>query len=295
VSALPGDVDATRRRQLRAILHGRAIAYVLTIGFVATALAGAYLHSLAVPVIGTAALAAAVALRSLVLAARRSTEDFFAAYASARGFTQIGRIELLPLTPLLGAGDRRHCDHYMEGALPGSAARGLRCGLGHYTFYVPRDDHGSGAGRESHDFTISVVDLEPGISLFPAIFLARRRGLFGFLDGEQWLSHANRHHVELESLELCERYELWVDEDQDELLLRELFAPSFVVWLAAHPLAPCFEYRAGTLVVYLERKLTDEGHLDWLLEATAEVAGRFAREIEERTRVLSAGKAAVQG
>ena len=127
-----------------------------------------------------------------------------------------------------------------------------------------------------------MVDLEQGITLFPGIFLTRRRGLFGFIDGEQWLSRVNRRKVELESAELCERYDLYVDEAQDELQLRELFAPSFVIWLAQHPLAPCFEYRAGTLVVYVERKLEDAGHLDWMLEAAAEIAARFAREVAER-------------
>ena len=134
----------------------------------------------------------------------------------------------------------------------------------------------------TREFTICVTDLEEGITLFPGIFLTRRRGLFGFIDGREWLSHANRHKVELESAELCERYELFVDEAQDELWLRELFAPSFVVWLAQHPLAPCFEYRTGTLVVYVEDRLEDAAHLDWMLEATAEIAARIAREVSER-------------
>jgi hypothetical protein len=73
-----------------------------------------------------------------------------------------------------------------------------------------------------------------------------------------------------------------VDDTQDELRLRELFAPSFVIWLAEHPLALCFEYRAGTLVVYLERKLEDAAHLDWMLDATSQIAARLAREVEEQ-------------
>jgi len=117
--------------------------------------------------------------------------------------------------------------------------------------------------------------------MFPAVFLCRRRGVFGMLDGKDWLSHANRHKVELESARLCERYELWVDDGQDDVLLHELFAPSFEVLLAEHPLEPCFEYRAGTLVTYVERRLEDEGHLDWMRELTAKIARRFAGEVEE--------------
>ena len=51
-------------------------------------------------------------------------------------------------------------------------------------------------------------------------------------------------------------------------------------WLAEHPLQPCFEYRAGTLVVYLERRLEDAGRLGWLLDATAEIARRLQRRGE---------------
>src|SRR5204863_1327786 len=123
-----------------------------------------------------------------------------------------------------------------------------------------------------------VVELESGMRLFSGIFLTRRRGLLGALEGDQWLSNAARHEVELESAALCERCELWVDDDQDDLLLRQLFVPSFEVLLAEHPLAPCFEYRAGTLVVYAEHRFEDEGHLDWMLEVTGELAERFTAE-----------------
>ena len=111
--------------------------------------------------------------------------------------------------------------------------------------------------------------------MFPGVFLTRRRDLVDRLGGGRWLSTGTRRKVELESAALHERYELWVERSQDDLLLRELFSPSFVSWLAEHPLQPCFEYRAGTLVVYLERRLEDAGHLGWLLDATAEIARRL--------------------
>ena len=283
------DAESTRGRRLKKLLHGRGTAYAVTIGIVAAMLAGAYLHSAVLIGGGPIVVVAAVIAFAFIAADREAEADFFRAFASTRSFTLSDRSELLPLTPLLGAGDRRHFEHYMEGRLPEGG--GLTCGLGHYTFEVLKRNGDSGVSRpEKQDFTVCVVDLEKGISLFPGIFLTRRRGLFGFIDGEQWLSHVNRRKVELESAELCERYDLYVDEYQDELRLRELFAPSFVLWLAEHPLAPCFEYRAGTLVVYLERKLEDAGQLDWMLQATAEIAARFAREIEERERAAQAAR-----
>jgi hypothetical protein len=282
----PLDADATRGSELRALVGGRGVVYATVLGGVATFLAGAYVHSLAAMAAGPVAVAAIVALVAFAIADRRAEADFFTGFAAAHGFSYLDRFRILPLTPLLGAGDRRHCEHYMEGPLDKSG--GHQCGLGHYVFEVRRRGEDGESHWESHEFTICVVDLEQAISLFPGIFLARKRGLFGFLDGKQWLSKANRHEVELESAELCERYDLIVDDAQDELRLRQLFAPSFVVWLAEHPLRPCFEYRAGTLVVYLQRKLEDSGHLDWMLEATAEIASRFAREAAEQQPVRAA-------
>jgi hypothetical protein len=214
---------------------------------------------------------------AFVSADRRSEGDFFRSYAAARGLVhEGGRLELEPLTPLLGAGDRRWCEHWMR--LPAGA--GPEVGLGHYT-YEAEHGHGREKNVERRRFTICVTDLGAGIRLFPAIFLCRRASLLEKIDRRDWLSHVGRHEVELESAALCAGHALWVDDGQDELLLRELFTPSFEVLLAEHPLAPCLEYRAGTLVVYVERQLDDEGHLDMLRDVTAKIAARFAAEVEE--------------
>ena len=98
----------------------------------------------------------------------------------------------------------------------------------------------------------------------------------------RWLDTGTRRKVDLESEALHERCELWVERSQDDLRLLQLFSPAFVAWLAEHPLHPCFEYRSGTLVVYLERRLEDAGHLGWMLDATAEIAGRLRARSRRR-------------
>src|SRR5436190_13717874 len=99
----------------------------------------------------------------------------------------------------------------MRGRLEGGAA----CGLGNYAYQVhDRDSHGRRRVKETRRFTVCVTDVEAGMSMFPGIFLCRERGVFGRLDGEDWLTHRNRHQVRLESASLCERYELWVDDTQ---------------------------------------------------------------------------------
>jgi hypothetical protein len=279
----PANVRSTRSRHLRRLIAGRPVAYVLTCGAAASALGGAYLHRPAIMLAGPVVLALVVLAASFAFARRNAAEDFFRGFAQGHDFEYLGQMELLPLTPLLGAGDRRRCQHYMEGQVGDEP---LRCGLGHYVYeelHRTRDaDHG-GHGWEPHDFTVCVFDLEPGIRLFPGVFLTRRRHLIAAITAEHWLSRHGRHEVELESIELANRYELLVDDSQDRIALRRLFTPSFVVFLATHPLRPCFEYRGGTLVVYLERRLQDAGSLNLMLEAAAEIGTRFSREIEEQS------------
>ena len=143
--------------------------------------------------------------------------------------------------------------------------------------------HGNGESERwtSHDFTSAWSTSSRASSCYPGLFVARRRDLVDRLGGGRWLHTSTRRRVELESEALHERCEVWVERSQDDVQLLRLFSPSFVSWLADHPLHPCFEYRAGTLVVYLERRLEDAGRLSWLLDATAEIARRLRDEVGE--------------
>ena len=261
---------------MRALLRSRATVYVLTLGIVGAVVAGAWLRAPIVLLGGPLFAVGAVALVCFLVADRRAEEEFFRGFARARRFSYMPRTELMPLTPLLSAGDRRECRHWMEGPLVDEA----QCGIGHYAFHVR---HGSGRHkrRRSHHFTICVVDVEPAIVMYPGLFLARRRDLVDRVSGDAWLDTGNRRPVDLESESLGERCELWVERSHDDVRLLELFSPSFVAWLADHPLRPLFEYRAGTLVVYLERRVEDAGHLGWMLEATAAIAQRLRCEVRE--------------
>jgi hypothetical protein len=273
------NADSTRALHMRRILRGRTAGYGLGLGIVGAFVLGASLHSAAVMLGGPVLVALLILAAAFAAADGRAERDFFLSFAAARGLRYVGETTLLPLTPLLGAGNRRECRHWMVGPL-GERTPGLTCGLGHYTWFERRRADKSTSRWVPRHFTICVVDLEPGITMFPGVFLVRRRGLAGMLGGD-WLSTGTRRRVELESAQLHERYNLWVERSQDDLLLRELFSPSLVAWLAEHPLEPCFEYRAGTLVVYLERRLQDAGRLGWLQDATEEIAARLAREVAE--------------
>jgi hypothetical protein len=271
---------------MRRLLHGRGAAYALALGVTGAVVAGAWLRAPLVILVGPPVAVALVLLVAFRIADARAEREFFLSFSRARGLAYRESAALPPLTPLLAAGDRRQLRHWMEGPL-GESLPDVSCGLGHYTWYERRRGDDDSPRRVPHHFTICMVDLEPGMRLFPGVFLARRRGLGGLL-GSGWLRTARRRRVELESALLHERYELWVERSQDDLLLRELFSPSFVAWLAEHPLAPCFEYRSGALVVYVERRLEDAGRLGWLQDATAVIAGRLAGEVAEAGAAVSA-------
>jgi hypothetical protein len=277
---------STRAFHLHRILRGRAAGYAVALGVVGAVVLGAWLHSPLVMLGGPLVVCLLVVAAAFSAADGRAERDFFLSFAAARGLRYVGDTALPPLTPLLAAGDRREFRHWMVGSL-GDRMPDVTCGLGHYTWLERKHADDNTVRWVPHHFTICVVDLEPGITMFPGVFLARRRGLAGMLGGG-WLSTGTRRKVELESALLHERYNLWVQRSQDDLLLRELFSPSFVAWLAEHPLEPCFEYRAGTLVVYLERRLEDAGRLGWLQDATEEIAGRLAREVAEAGTVSAA-------
>jgi hypothetical protein len=281
----PADTEALVGRDFAAMLRSRATAFGLVIGASIALAAGAAFGGVAAAVIAPVVWCVVVIGCMFVSAERSSERKFYLAYADGVGLNYLGDWELLPLTPLLGEGDDRRIEHYMNGPLRGEA-RDLRCALALYTVV-----HSHGTGRDgqrgastSNKYTICAVDIEAGLTRFPGIYLYPRKDLLDRLAGEGTMSTAGLERIELESSAFGERYDLWVVPDQDELVLRQLFAPTLVMWLAEHPLQPFFEYSAGTLVVFVRGHLHDAGHLDWLLDASRHLAARFAAEVAEAVR-----------
>jgi hypothetical protein len=168
----------------------------------------------------------------------------------------------------------------MYGRLPGDLAGGI----GQLVWErIDHDSDGNDAVKERHRFTICTVDLEASLPLFRGVYLHPRRGLFA--PYSEWLGRTPTRTVEVESSEFVDRYELRIGTDQDEILLRRLFSPTLVSWLAQHPLMPGFELKAGTLCVFVPRPLEDAGNLTFLIDASRNLAARvLARVEQERAR-----------
>ena len=271
---VPPNTNSTRSAHFRALLGSSA---AIVGGAIAATIAfsvGAATHN--VPVMGGGPLVVALAVVAIawIKADRDAETEFFRRYAEAHKLHYWPKWGLRAFTPLLGAGDRRNCQHWME-------ANGR--GLGWYTFEVRHDDGGKGETWQPYHFTLATVDLgEQGMARFQGVYLRRRRGVFDRLDGSaNWLQGRHLKRVELESTAFMEHFELWAERDQDEVVLRELLAPSFIVWLSEHPLRPGFELRAGTLVVFIPEHCGEAGTLEFLQMATTEISKRIWAELTE--------------
>jgi hypothetical protein len=280
VPSVPANANSTRNAHFRTVI-GSSTAIVG--GAIAATVAfsvGAASHSLPVMAGGPLVVALVVAAIALVKADSDAEDEFFRRYATVHGLNHWPKWSLAEFTPLLGGGDRRRCEHWME-------ANGR--GLGWYTFEVRQNNGDKADTWEPHDFTIATVDIgEHGMARFQGVYLRRRRGVVDRLEsGANWLAGHDLDKVELESIAFMERFELWASRDQDEIVLRQLFAPSFVVWLSEHPLQPGFELRAGVVVVFIPRHCGEAGKLEFLQMAAAEISKRISAELTEAAQAGS--------
>jgi hypothetical protein len=277
---VPSNTESTKGAHFKALagsgtaVVGGAIAAVIAFTI------GASQHSVVIMAGGPAAVALLVLAIAYVMADRQAEDEFFKTFAQAHRLMHASKYGVPELTPLLGGGDRRHCEHWMMGD-----ARSA----GWFTFEVRHDNGDKPDTYEAHEFTVAMTDLgELGMARFQGIYLRRRRGMFDRLDSDSnWLRRHHLKKVELESTAFCDRYELWAEEDQDDIVVRQLFAPSFVIWLAEHPLQPGFEVRAGTLVVFIPGHCGEAGKLEFLLMAEAEIAKRIQAELTEAAQAGS--------
>jgi hypothetical protein len=281
---VPADAASTRGARFSALMRGRIVAYALVGGGALVVVAAAARWGDAGRV--AAALGAwgcAVVTLAWVQAVRGAERDFFTIFAIAHDLSAPRPASILELTPLLGAGNRRSFDHWMTGEL--KTPHGTwPFGIGHLTARLVTEDAeggvaelpGSGVRR-----TLVVVDMAPGITVLPSVYLRPRTGLVDRVEGGDWLAGRDCTRVELESTALSERCEIWCEHDADPLRVRQLFAPTLIDWLASHPLELGFELKAGTLVVHEAGHVDDHGGLVWLMDAAGHLAGVVATEIAD--------------
>jgi hypothetical protein len=233
-------------------------------------------------VAGVAVMAAgaAVFLVARGLAAGRAPARPIERYARAHGIAYEREGTLPEATPLLCRGDRRFATEVATGELPG----GLDGTLARYTYVVTED-----GDERRHHFTVVVTRVPESVGFVPFL-LCRHRRRSRASDDPHGGGYSNTRMLELESAAVQEHYRIETSDEQDQIWLRELFAPSFVAWLAARaPEQLSFELVEGVLCVYVPWHGDEPSALDRLVEASTHVTERLRGEaLEEEGRAAAA-------
>lgn len=186
------------------------------------------------------------------------------AWATAHGLTVEDDVRLPRTTPLLAEGEVHSVD-----ALAG----------GWLSKYVEAKIALVSRGDDEH-FTVAVTHV-PKAKRFVPWLLCRRveEGVVGRA-AEELIR--GRDRLDLESAELDSRYRIYVSPRADQVWVRELLSPRFIVFLLEQaPRGLSFEYVEGTLCVSLVGRRTLGEDLDDLRDATVDLVGRFRAEIRE--------------
>ena len=114
----------------------------------------------------------------------------------------------------------------------------------------------------------------------PELFCQRKFGLRALEGLED--AFRSKQRVKLESAALDERYEIFAGKEQDQVWLRRLFSPTFIVWLGEEaPEKFAFELIGGTLCCYVSGHKKSAAELDAVRVASAAVAARLREETLE--------------
>lgn len=277
-AGLPDDAN-----DMRGYHFSRLIRTPLTLILIALLTAAAFVAGL---IFIGAAIGAGGALAALllgivavfVIADKRAADDFFEVYAANRGLTLIhGRGRLPQATPLLRKGD----DRYTDRTLTGPIADGLDGTLALFTYEEETRDSDGDTQTNYYRYTLGLVEVPDCVSFVPELYCQRKFGLRA-LEKFEDAFRGDKERVTLESEELLDKYEIFATKEQDANWMRQLFSPTFIVWLAdSAPDKFAFELVDGTLCCYVSGHKENAADLDAIAAATGAVAKRLRDEALE--------------
>jgi len=281
----PDDANDLRGFHFRRLLRKPATWIAPGVFVVVAGAAGAALLS---PAIGGVLAGVAFVLSIAIvfaIADSKAEDAFFQAYASERGLALSAKGPLPPVTPLLRKGD----DRYAERAMTGPLAEGVDGILALYTYEDETTDSEGNTQTSYYRYTVGLVEVPECATQIPELFCQRKFGLRA-LEGLEDAFRRSKQRVKLESEALDERYEIFSGKEQDQVWLRRLFSPTFIVWLSEEaPKKFAFELVGGTLCCYVNGHKESATDLDIIRAASAAVANRLREEAEETGASSSAG------
>ncbi len=276
-TAAPDDANDLRGLYFRRLLSSKLTwALILGAAIVAGIAAAIFIGA----AVGGGA-AVAVFLISLLIAFgvadSRAEDAFFQIYAQQHGLELGGRAPLPPTTPLLRKGD----DRYAERTLSGPFGEGIEGILALYTYEEESRDSDGNTETNYYRYTVGLVPVPESVPLLPELYCQRKSGLRA-LEKFEDVFRRSKERVKLESEALDEKYEIFAGKGQDANYLRQLFAPTFIVWLTdSAPKKFAFELVGGTLCCYVSGHKKRAAELEEISAATAAVAKRLREEAAE--------------
>lgn len=233
------------------------------------------------PAIGGAAAVGTLLLGIAIvfgIADSKAASDFFEVYAQQRGMTLIhGRGRLPQATPLLRKGD----DRYTERSLTGPLADGFEGTLALYTYEEETTDSDGDRQTNYYRYIVGLAEVAECAEFVPELYCQRKFGLRA-LEKFEDVFRGSKERVELESEVLDKKYEIFAGSKQDANWLRQLFSPTFIVWLTdTAPDKFAFELVDGTLCCYVSGHKENAADLDAIRIATGAVAKRLREEALE--------------
>jgi hypothetical protein len=273
----PDDADDLRGYHFKLLMgSGKTWAFIL----VPAVVVGGVLAGAVAPLLGAVALVAIVLIGivvAFVVADRRAADAFFSLYASRHQLELGGRAPLQPMTPLLRRGD----DRYAERTLTGQLAPDCGGVLALYTYEEEHTDSDGNQETNYYHYTVGLTSVPECTSFVPELYCQRKFG-FRALEKFEDVFRRSKERVKLESEALDDKYEIFAGKDQDANRLRQLFAPTFIVWLTdSAPPKFAFELVDGNLCCYVSGHKEDAADLDTISAATAAVARRLREEANE--------------
>jgi hypothetical protein len=273
----PDDANDLRGFHFKRLMRSRLTWVLLALLTVAV---GGACGALVSPVIGLAAALGALLIGLgivFAIADSRAADSFFETYAQAKGLVLGGRAALPPSTPLLRKGDER----YANRTLTGTIAEGLEGSLVLYTYEEESYDSKGNKQTSYYRYTLGLTEVPECAGFVPELYCQRKFGLKA-LEGLEDAFRGSKDRFEFESEALSDKYEIFAREGQDAAWLRQLFAPTFIVWLTdSAPKKFAFELVNGTLCCYVSGHKESAAELDTVAAATASVANRLREESAE--------------
>lgn len=274
-TGVPDDANDLRGYHFKRLIRKPVTLIALGVVPLAVLIAAAIAIGPAVGAIGAAVVLLFGVGIVFAIADRGAADDFFDVYAQQRGLSQVRDRGRLPeATPLLGKGD----DRYTERSLLGPLGADFEGTLAHFTYEEETRDSKGNTQTNYYRYTVGLVEVPECAAFVPELYCQRKFGLRA-LEKFEDAFRGKKQRVSLESEALADKYEIFSTEGQDANRLRQVFSPTFIVWLSdSAPEKFAFELVDGTLCCYVSGHKETAAELDAIAAATGAVGQRLREE-----------------